>query len=93
MKGYDEWAGSLRIVGDQAFLPSERVPRPYRRLTDEERSTYKRDWMRRKRAGIRAQRQDVIPVAVSSLHDLACTGPTRPTGCRCKKVTLYRRAG
>jgi hypothetical protein len=88
---YDEWASSLRIVGDQALLPSERVPRPYRRLTDEERATYKRDWMRRYRARLRADRQVQVLHAVASLHGLACTGPTQATGCRCRKVMLYRR--
>ena len=81
---YEEWAASLTIVGDEAYGPGERAPRPYRRLTDEERATYQRDWARRKRARTRPQR-------VGTLHDLSCTGPTRATGCRCRKITLYLR--
>lgn len=36
-------------------------------------------------------RKPVLLRAVASLHDLRCTGPTRSTGCRCRKVTLYER--
>ena len=72
------------VIGDEAYLPDEKLPRqtrPYHRLTDEERATYNRDWMRRYRARQR-------PAA--SLHDLRCTGPTFRTGCRCKKIPMYR---
>jgi hypothetical protein len=91
---YDEWVGSLRIVGDQALLPSERVPRPWHRLTDEEREHYNRDWMRRYRARKRAERDgtaEYVVIRASSLHSLRCTGPTRSTGCRCHKVRLFER--
>lgn len=75
------------VLGDEAYLPDEKLPRstrPYRRLTDEERATYHRDWMRAYRA---RQRYGNVPVA--SLHDLKCTGPTRLTGCRCSKIPMY----
>lgn len=71
------------VIGDEAYLPDEKLPRerrPYRRLTDEERATYNRDWMRRYRAR---------KAPVASLHALKCTGPTRKTGCRCRKIRLY----
>ena len=29
---------------------------------------------------------------VASLHDLACAGPTKPTGCRCHKILIVREA-
>lgn len=87
---YEEWVSSLTIVGDEAFVPGERAPRPYRRLTDEERATYNRDWMRQFRARQRAAQSYSQPVA--SLHNLSCTGPTRATGCRCRKIRIYRRA-
>ena len=82
---YESWVASLTIVSDdEAYLPGEKAPRPYRRLTDEQRATYQRDWARAKRARTRPQR-------VGTLHDLRCIGPTRATGCRCRKITMYRR--
>lgn len=79
------------VYGDQAYTAEEwtrRGPRrPYRRLTDEERATYHRDWMRAYRARLREQ----SPLVVGSLHDLRCTGPTRATGCVCQKILMYNR--
>ncbi len=74
------------VYGDEAFKPNEwrrKTSRPYQHRTDEERRNYKRDWMRSWRA---AQK-----VSVASLHSLRCTGPTRATGCVCRKVMLYQR--
>ena len=82
---YEEWVASLTVVGDEAFVPGEKAPRPYHRLTDEERATYNRDWMRR----FRAKHRPARPIA--SLHSLKCTGPTRSTGCKCHKVVIYER--
>ncbi len=81
------------VYGDQAFRPNEwkrRTSRPYRRLTDEERAHYKRDYMRRWRAAQKVATHRAIR-SVGSLHDLACTGPTKATGCVCRKVMLYQR--
>lgn len=47
----------------------------------EERKAYNREWMRRKRGN--------MPLPVGSLHDLACSGPTRATGCVCRKIKVY----
>lgn len=42
---------------------------------------YNREWMRQKRAG--------GPRVIGALHDLACTGPTKLSGCRCRKIKVY----
>ena len=64
---------------------------------------YKREWMRRRREDPeyrerekrqrqeREQGQRRHPHVVGSLHDLRCTGPTRHTGCRCRKIECYDR--
>lgn len=57
--------------------------RRWRERNRERVRVYNREWMRRFRRG-----DD--PRAVASLHDLRCSGPTRKTGCRCKKIPLYR---
>lgn len=48
MNRWEQFESSLWIVGDEAFLPGEHR-RSYHELTDEERRTYHRDWMRRRR--------------------------------------------
>jgi len=93
----------LIIVDGEAWLPEEWEKRERRRAYDrayrqrpgrKERSreilqrwraenlerlrAYNREWMRRHRE----------KVAVASLHDLACTGPTRRTGCVCQKIRI-----
>lgn len=75
---WEAFESSLTIVGDEAALPGERITRPYRHLSDEERRTYKRDWCW-------AHRRH----PVGSLHSLKCKGETKRTGCVCRKVTLY----
>ncbi len=45
-----------------------------------------REHMRRKRLG------ETLKYRVTgSLHGLACSGPTKSSGCKCSKVTLLRR--
>lgn len=44
-----------------------------------------RDHMRRKRLGQYRKLQ-----VIGSLHDLRCYGPTKDTGCRCKKQLVVR---
>lgn len=94
--------GDLVVYGDQAYNFDEwmayvqkrktiRKPEkpavwgipatPAERLA--ERREYNREWMRSVRG--------TPPQPSASLHGLACTGPTRATGCRCKKIKLYRR--
>ena len=76
------------VIGEEAYLPGDKLPAPkrrYRWLTDEQREHYHRDWMRAYR-----ERQRVHPQSFAALHDLRCTGPTRRTGCQCKKIPLYR---
>lgn len=60
--------------------------RDWRARDPERQRAYNREWMRRKRAAGRP-----VVVARYSLHDLRCTGPTKSTGCRCHKVTVYER--
>jgi len=66
MFDFDEWAASLEIVGDEAYLPGERRSSygmspearerkraDWKRWRDRNRETwrqYKREWTRRKRA-------------------------------------------
>ena len=69
--------------------------REWGRRNREHKRQYAREWMRQKRAQDRAGRPvrpRRVPVAyeVGSLHDLRCQGPTRATGCRCRKVTVAR---
>jgi hypothetical protein len=51
---YEQWVATLRIRGDEAYLPGERAPRKrgwnWHPLTDEERLHYSRDRSRRLRA-------------------------------------------
>ena len=122
MRDYDEWAASLRLVGDEALLPSEEAARERRNAKNRERRATdpeyrakvkatvrawrarrgvdfraeQREWSHRHRAKVRAEliAAGQVIVTYASLHSLACTGPTRATGCRCRsKVTLWRRAG
>ena len=58
--------------------------REYRRRHKERVKDYQREYMRRRRAGMAVPR--------ASLHDLRCTGPTRSTGCRCRKVIILAKA-
>jgi Lon protease-like protein len=92
------------IVGDEAWLREEweadqarrerkrASKRAYRARPDVKERTrqyarshraYKREWMARYRA---SQAR-----LVGSLHDLACFGPTRDTGCVCHKVRCYSK--
>ena len=57
--------------------------RGYRARNRETIRGYNRDWMARQR--VSEQR------LVGSLHSLACTGPTKDTGCRCSKVRCYSK--
>ena len=94
----------LILIGDQAWTPEELRELERRRRDDRERyrsnpkrraqvieavrrfrerypddyRTYRRDYQRLRRRH-----------PVGSLHDLACTGPTKATGCRCHKITMY----
>lgn len=54
----------------------------YDRVHRMERRAYNREWMARYRSS-RSSR------LVGSLHDLACFGPTRDTGCVCNKIRFY----
>lgn len=47
------------------------------------RRAYNRAWM----ANYRASQSRLV----GSLHDLACTGPTRDTGCVCNKIRCYSK--
>lgn len=51
------------------------------------RREYNRVWMAR----YRSMSSDKRPRLVGSLHDLACTGPTRATGCVCNKIRMYTK--
>lgn len=51
-----------------------------------------REWMARHRKP--SMRVVKTPVRlVGSLHSLACLGPTKATGCRCKKIRMYSGPG
>jgi len=48
---YERWVATLRIRGDEAYLPGEHVPLwNWKRLTAEQRAHYHRDRSRRLRA-------------------------------------------
>ena len=74
------------VVGEEAYTMEEWAALEQRRKVAELRA-YKREWMRAKRLHSRA------PVLLASLHDLGCSGPTRDTGCTCRKIKLYAKDG
>jgi hypothetical protein len=93
----------LIIVGDEALTPAELARQERRRAWEREyrRRRYREDpeWRERVKGHVRAWRRKhgvrprpdpYVPVTytVGSLHDLRCTGPTRATGCRCRKVRV-----
>ena len=53
------------------------------RVAHPERRVLHREYMRRWRAG------HPKPRLMASLHDLACSGPTKATGCVCHKVRIH----
>jgi len=92
------------VIGDEAYLPEEMDAAERRRARDRERSrrryqnpeyrewvlNYQREYGRRKRHPMGY----VEVTQIGSLHALACTGPTRITGCVCrwhdtKKIPVY----
>jgi hypothetical protein len=94
----------LIIVGDEAFTESEWAALERKRAYEREyskrpyakaaKNAYKREWSRRNREKLTAYNREWRhrnkPVLVGSLHDLACTGPTKVTGCVCQKIKVYR---
>lgn len=62
--------------------------RAWRAANLERAREIRRESARRRRRALIDERR--VPVAIGSLHDLGCTGPTRATGCRCKKIILLR---
>src|SRR5688500_5185096 len=89
------------VVGDLAYLPNEWERLKKRRtMTPEYRARKAEDfrrWVEAKRDHVNAykrewtwnQRHPNQPRPVGYLHDLACTGSTRRTGCVCKKIPCY----
>ena len=86
----------LIIVDDEAWLPEEWDHRRW------QRGRYQRNPKRREqvKAAVKRWRQrnphkvreyDHRPRLVGSLHELACTGPSKRTGCVCHKVRCYDR--
>lgn len=65
----------LLIVGSEAWTLEEWERRP---RTNEQHRIANREYMWNRRRH-----------PVGSLHDLACTGPTRATGCVCRKIVCY----
>ena len=93
----EEWA--RRNSRHTNLSPEKRErDRAYTRLyyarNREKLRAYKREWQREYRARLRAVRplrvvKGAPPQLVGSLHSLACTGPTKATGCRCSKIRCY----
>jgi uncharacterized lipoprotein YddW (UPF0748 family) len=89
----------LIVFGDEAYTPEEWAYRQRKRERD--RSRYRNNPKRREqiKAAVARWRERnpeyvrnlmrrvraVKPHVVGSLHSLACTGPTIPTGCVCRK--------
>ena len=76
--------------------------REYHQRNRERRNEQARRWqaehperfreIRRESARRRRQEARGSMRIVASLHDLACAGPTKPTGCRCHKILIVREA-
>ena len=84
----------LIVVGDEAWTPEEWERKQKDRA---DRAAYKRTPKRRayQAAYIRRQRDPSFSSkgavqVVASLHGLRCTGPTRLTGCVCRKTLVVR---
>ena len=89
------------VVGDLAYLPHEWERLERRRLKRREQS---REAVRRWRAANPDRAREVTREyqrrvrfgeyrklqVTGSLHALKCTGPTKDTGCRCKKQLIVR---
>jgi len=54
---YEAWLAKLTLRGDQAYLPGETAPRPYRKHGGSRRAAYKREWQRRYRDRKRREMQ------------------------------------
>lgn len=96
-----ELIDGMYVVGDLAYLPSEWERMERRRLRRRELSRKNvaawrarnperarevtREYNRRRRHGNYRKLQ-----VTASLHDLRCSGPTKDTGCRCKKQLIVR---
>ena len=97
----------LIIIGDEAWTPEEVAAKERRlaRHREANRRYYarwrannldrareiNREHMRRKRGSVPRIPRAPQPRLVGSLHSLACTGPTKATGCRCSKIRCYDR--
>ena len=91
----------LIIVDGEAWLPEEWEKRERQLASDRDR--YQANPRRREqvKAAVKRWRErnpDKVrsyesrrprPVLVGSLHELACTGPTRAMGCVCRKIHCY----
>ena len=99
-----ELIDGLYVLGDLAYTPEEWAKRErdnarrkrnheklreqvarWRAANPERARELNREHMRRKRLGDYKKLQ-----VTGSLHSLKCTGPTRDTGCRCKKTLIVR---
>ena len=96
-----EFIDGFYVVGDLAYLPHEWERLERRRLRRRELSRKNvaawrarnperarevtREYNRLRRYGDYKRLQ-----VTGSLHSLKCTGPTRDTGCRCKKTLIVR---
>ena len=95
----------LIIIGDEAWTPEEIAAKERKLALKRERNRrYYAEWrarnperarqlnrehMRRKRGSVPRIPRAPRPLLVGSLHSLACTGPTKATGCRCSKIRCY----
>lgn len=89
----------LIMEGDEALTPEEYAARVHRRAweRDYRRARYHTDPEYRARAiryvaeyrWRKRQASGTVLRAVASLHSFRCTGPTKPTGCRCRKTVIY----
>ena len=90
----EEWARRHRPKTPEQIERARAYNREYRARNRDKLRAYNREWTRAYRARLRASRplrvlKGAPPRLVGSLHSLACTGPTRATGCRCSKIRCY----
>ena len=95
-------ARQRRLRGDRERYQRDPERRAKRRAQNREWAeknrkrlrVYNREWMRRDRArkrGLAVIEARAVRV-VASLHSLRCLGPTKATGCMCRKVYVCERA-
>jgi hypothetical protein len=89
----EEWEAEQRRRERHNAYHREYQRRPEVRIWS---AAYMREWRRQNLVRAREisreasrRRRGTPGTLVGSLHDLACTGPTKATGCRCDKIRCY----